>query len=204
MDDLIPLSALQHYVFCPRQCAYIHIERLWQDNYFSAQGKQLHERVHGTEAEQRGNCRTERGVAVSSERYGLVGNLDLLEMYTKPFMLVPVEYKRGKPKVTDCDRVQVCAQALCLEEMRNVKINRAALWYWQPRRREWVELDETIRQKTLDTIRATRVLLNQGKLPKAVYIPGCKPCSFFETCNPKKRDSSTKYVKGLFTYEEAA
>lgn len=198
MDNLVPLSALQHYAFCPRQCAYIHIEKIWQDNYLSAHGKQLHERVHHGEPEQRKNVRTERGVAVSSERLGIFGQLDLLEIYTRPFALVPVEYKRGKPKVTDCDRIQLCAQVLSLEEMRGVKIGRAALWYWQPRKREWVDIDRSLRHKTIETISATRALLTQSKLPKAVYTKSCKSCSLFEICQPKKSDNSTNYVKQLF------
>lgn len=198
MDSLVHLSALQHYAFCPRQCAYIYIEDIWRDNYLSAKGTQLHERVHHGEPEQRNNLRTERGVAVSSERYGIVGQLDLLEIYTSPFSLVPVEYKHGKPKVTDCDRIQLCAQVLCLEEMRNVKIKRAALWYWQPRKREWINIDENLRRKTLDTISATRALLSQSDLPKPVYTRGCKNCSFFEICKPKKADTSASYVKKLF------
>lgn len=198
MDNLVPLSALQHYAFCPRQCAYIHIEKIWQDNYLSAKGKQLHERVHQGEPEQRKNVRTERGVAVSSEQHGIFGQLDLLEIYAKPFALVPVEYKRGRPKAADCDRIQLCAQVLCLEEMRDVKISRAALWYWQPRKREWVDIDEDLRHKTLETVTATRALLSQSKLPKAVYMKGCRNCSFFEICRPKKSDNSASYVKQLF------
>ncbi|MGH8499443.1 MAG: CRISPR-associated protein Cas4, partial [Methylococcales bacterium] len=91
MDDPIPISALQHYVFCPRQCAYIHIERIWQDNYLTAQGNLLHERVHSNEAETRGVLRTERSVQVYSERLGIVGQLDLLEIRS-PDTLTPVEY----------------------------------------------------------------------------------------------------------------
>jgi len=131
----VPISALQHFVFCPRQCAYIHIECAWEENYLTAQGNQLHERVHSDGFETRGAVRTERGVHVCSERLGIVGKLDLLEVGANPFSLTPVEYKRGKPKVSDCDRVQLCAHALCLEEMRDAQITRAALWYWQVRKR---------------------------------------------------------------------
>ena len=120
MDNPIPISALQHYAFCPRQCAYIHIEQLWQDNFLTAKGNQLHARVHSNDAEQRGDLRTERGVQVYSAQYGLTGKLDLLEIKTDPEQLTPVEYKRGKPKRDDCDRIQLCAQVLCLEEMRGV------------------------------------------------------------------------------------
>jgi CRISPR-associated exonuclease Cas4 len=199
MDAPIPISALQHYVFCPRQCAYIHTERVWQDNYLTAQGNLLHERVHGTEAESRGNLRTERGVQVLSERLGIFGQLDLLEIKTSPYTLTPVEYKRGKPKVDDCDRVQLCAQVLCLEDMRGIPIGRAALWYWQFRKREWVPIDDPLRQKTSEIIEETRVLLHSLKLPKALYTKACKACSLFEHCGPKQTDHSRRYLDELFT-----
>ena len=128
---MIPISALQHYAFCPRQCAYIHLECSWQENYLTARGQQLHQRVHSQEAEQRGATRSERSVQVCSWRLNLTGQLDLLEIRQNPLRFTPVEYKRGKPKVSDCDRVQLCAQALCLEEMTATKIERGAIWYWQ-------------------------------------------------------------------------
>ncbi len=202
MDDPILISALQHYAFCPRQCAYIHIERLWQDNFLTAKGNQLHERVNSNESEKRGNIKTERSVQVSSEHYGIVGQLDLLEIKTEPFSLTPVEYKRGKPKVNDCDRIQLCAQVLCLEEMCNTTINRAALWYWQVRKREWIEIDKSIRDLTVKTIYAVHKLIESKLLPKAVYTASCKACSFFDICQPRKSDLSVKYVKELFRDEE--
>ena len=203
MDNPIPISAVQHYAFCPRQCAYIHIEQLWQDNYLTAKGNQLHERVHSNEAEQRGNLRTERGVQVYSDRYGLTGKLDLLEIKSGSGRLTPVEYKRGKPKTDDCDRVQLCAQVLCLEEMRDIAIQRAALWYWQVRKREWIDVDTTLRALTVETIQATRKLLEDGSIPPAVYSPSCRACSFFgDTCHPRKTDRSKRYVRNIFEDEE--
>lgn len=204
MDDPIPISALQHYDFCPRQCAYIHVERLWQDNFLTAKGNQLHDRVHTNESEKRGNLKTERGVQVYSERYGLTGKLDLLEIQINPLQLTPVEYKRGKPKVSDCDRIQLCAQVLCLEEMRNISIHRAALWYWQVRKREWIDINDSIRQLTIDTIRAVHRLIESSSLPKAVYSNSCKACSFFDICQPRNSDRSARYVKKLFNHEETA
>jgi CRISPR-associated exonuclease Cas4 len=204
MDDQIPISALQHYAFCPRQCAYIHIERIWLDNYLTAKGTQLHERVHSTESEKRGNIKTERGVHVYSNKYGITGQLDLLEIQKNPLTLTPVEYKRGKSKVNDCDRIQLCAQALCLEEMRNVSIDRAALWYWQECKREWIDLDSVIREKTIEVINAVRELLNKNELPKAKYSVSCKACSFFDICQPLKKDHSFQYVRELFDNEKTS
>lgn len=202
MLEAIPISALQHYDFCPRQCAYIHIERLWQDNYLTAKGNELHDRVHSTESEKRSGVKTERGVEIYSEKYGITGQLDLLEITENPFTIIPVEYKHGKPKVEDCDRIQLCAQVLCLEEMRNITINRAALWYWQVRQREWIEIDAAIREKTINTIQAVRDLFTRQQLPKAKYTSACKACSFFDICQPQKKDHSLTYVKELFKDEK--
>ncbi len=202
MEHSIPISALQHYAFCPRQCAYIHIERAWDDNYLTAKGSQLHERVHSSEAETRGNIRSERGVQVCSEKLGVHGQLDLLEVDRGSGAVMPVEYKRGKPKVADCDRIQLCAQVLCLEEMTGQRIDKAAIWYWQVRRREWINVDDALRKSTLAVINATKKLLDSGRLPPAVYSTSCKACSFFERCAPRDKDHSGSYVKKIFFDEE--
>ncbi len=123
-DDLIQLSALQHLLFCERQCALIHIEQVWAENMFTAEGKIMHERVDSSKSESRGKVRVEFSVPLRSLRLGLVGKADVVEFHQKsgewhPF---PVEYKRGKPKMNNCDKVQLCAQALCLEEMLEVEI----------------------------------------------------------------------------------
>ena len=198
MDESIPISALQHYAFCPRQCAYIHIEQRWQENYLTAKGRQLHERVHGNEAETRGGLRTERGLQIISEKLGIHGQLDLLEIERNPVRLTPVEYKKGKPKVDDCDRVQLCAQALCLEEMCGAGIELAALWYWKPRKREWVALDQTLRDKTVKLIADVREMFKVQKLPSREWKKACKSCSFFDECQPKLPDRSLKYINELF------
>lgn len=202
MESLIPISALQHYAFCPRQCAYIHIEQLWQDNFLTAKGSQLHERVHSNESEQRNELRTERGVQVCSAQYGLTGKLDLLEVKLNPLQFTPVEYKRGKPKSSNCDRIQLCAQVLCLEEMRDIAIHRAALWYWQVRKREWVDINKSLRNLTINTIDAVRELLDSNLIPQATYSSSCKACSFFDICQPRKTDQSRRYVREIFKDEE--
>ena len=202
MEYSIPISALQHYAFCPRQCAYIHIEQVWSDNYLTAKGSQLHERVHSSETETRGNTRTERGVQVCSEKLGVHGQLDLLEVDLSSGAVMPVEYKRGKPKVADCDRVQLCAQVLCLEEMTGRRIDKAAIWYWQVRRREWIDIDDGLRTSTLAIINATKKLLGTGKLPEAIYSTSCKACSFLDRCSPQHKDHSNSYVKKIFFDEE--
>ena len=204
MNESVPISALQHFAFCPRQCAYIHIERAWDANYLTAQGTDLHERVHSNAIETRKSIRTERGVQVCSDQLGINGQLDLLEIEEHPLKLTPVEYKRGMPKVSHCDRVQLCAQSLCLEEMRGIQIDRAALWYWKVRKREWVEIDSELRKLTEDIISRTRLLFESGRLPLANYMTGCKSCSFFDRCMPKLKDQSARYVQEMFRCNEKA
>ena len=157
-----------------------------------------------TKSETRGNIRTERGVQVCSEKLGVHGQLDLLEVNHSSGTVTPIEYKRGKPKIADCDRIQLCAQALCLEEMTGSRINRAALWYWQVRKREWIDIDDTIRSATLAVINATKKLLDSGRLPPAVYSTSCKACSFVDRCAPRDKDHSGSYVKKIFCDEETA
>lgn len=212
MDDqrLISLSALQHYAFCPRQCALIHNEQVWSENYLTAQGQLLHQRVDEGLPETRRGIRFERGVAVCAPRLGLIGKLDLVEVEIKSGVCYPVEYKRGKPKVEPVDLIQLCAQALCLEEMLTISVDYGAIWYWQTRHRHEVSIDSELREKTLGVINAVRQLLESGRTPKAIYAKQCKACSLVEVCNPQwsAKDQSVTYFKSLFNlenhkYEEA-
>lgn len=202
MDEpqLIPLSALQHYAFCPRQCALIHLEQAWAENQWTAQGKVLHQRVDSGRGETRPGRRLERGVSVVSERLGLSGKLDLLEIDVATGEILPVEYKRGKPKTEPWDRLQLCAQALCLEEMRGLHIERAALWYWEVRRREWVAIDDALRAQTLEAITAVRQLFEARTTPAARWHARCRSCSLRELCQPKlgARDRSESYVSRIY------
>ena len=200
----IAIAALQHYAYCPRQFALIHLEQAWSDNHFTAQGNVLHERVDSQEAESRGSKRSERSVEVRSERLGLYGKLDLLEVFTQADgskRYVPVEYKRGKRKVMDWDRIQLCAQALCLEDMRGVSVAEGALWYWQERLREVVPLDERLRTETLTCINAVRaVLQSQITPPPTADAKRCKACSLLDECAPAvaRKDRSAQYAQALF------
>ena len=153
---LIPLSALQHYAFCPRQCALIHNEQAWAENYLTAQGKALHERVDSGEPETRKGVRFERTVHVSAEKLGISGVLDLVEVETKTGRLKPVEYKRGKPKPDLMDELQLCAQGLCLEEMTEQTVSEGTLWYMQTRHRVLVVFSDDLRAQTLATIVGVR------------------------------------------------
>ena len=197
---LIPLSALQHYAFCPRQCALIHNEQAWAENYLTAQGKALHERVDSGDPETRKGVRFERAVHVSAEKLGISGVLDLVEVETKTGRLKPVEYKRGKPKPDPMDEIQLCAQGLCLEEMTGQTVSEGALWYMQTRHRVPVVFSGGLRAETLDTIAQVRGLLESGITPSPEYGKRCKACSLIEVCQPKlvERDRSVGYVEGLF------
>ncbi len=208
MDDikLIPLSALQHYAFCPRQCALIHNEQVWADNYLTAKGNLLHQRVDSGDPESRNGVRYERSVMVSAEKLGLTGTLDMVEKNLNSGQLTPVEYKKGKAKPGNWDKIQLCAQALCLEEMTNQNIAIGYLWYWQTRRRENVELDNVLRQQTLEVIDKVRRIFQNGELPKPVYEKKCKACSLIDICNPQliAKDNSASYVARLFNPEQDA
>lgn len=204
MDEyLLPISALSHYSYCPRRCALVHIEQVWEENRFTAEGRVLHERVDSGVAEQRCGVRTERGVLLRSERYRLTGKMDLLEIEQgNPPKYFPVEYKRGKPKVEDWDRIQLCAQALCIEEMRNVQVEEGAIWYWEVRRREPVAIDSTLRQTTLEMIEAAHALLASGSTPPPIDDKKrCRACSLLNLCEPDtfRRDHTASYIDALFT-----
>jgi CRISPR-associated exonuclease Cas4 len=202
-DQPIFISALQHYAYCTRQFALIHIEQVWEDNFYTAHGNLLHERVDSCAPEQRGNIRYERSVAVKSNRLGLTGKLDLLEIAGKPVTkYFPVEYKRGKPKLEDWDKIQLCAQALCLEEMREINIEEGALWYWQVRKREPVLFDDVLRGVTLAAIEGAHKLLASGKTPSPTdKKKRCRACSLKDLCEPDtfRRDHSSEYIDDLFT-----
>ncbi len=201
-DSPLLISALQHFAYCPRQFALIHVEQVWAENRFTTEGQILHRRVDEGVIEQRPDLRTERGIMVQSEKYQIVGKLDLLEILEcDPPVFVPVEYKRGKPKTEDWDRIQLCAQALCIEEMRDVMIDEAAIWYWEVRSREKVHIDSKLRKITVETIQAARSLLDSHCTPPPVDDKKrCRACSLSDLCSPDifRRDHSGDYIASLF------
>ena len=172
----IPLSALQHHAFCPRQCALIHNEQAWADNFLTAQGHALHERVDNGEPEIRKGIRFERNVHVCAEKWGLTGILDMVEHDLHSGSLKPVEYKRGKPKPTPIDEIQLCAQALCLEEMTGKTITEGALWYGQTRHRVCVAFSDSLKAQTTEIITQVQQLLNSQHTPPPQYGKHCKAC----------------------------
>jgi CRISPR-associated exonuclease Cas4 len=206
-DDLLQLSALQHYIFCPRQCALIHIEQQWVENRLTAEGRIMHERVHSEGKESRGETRVVFGVALRSMKLGVVGKADVVEFhitdakkinifdaalaaehrkgksyYWVPF---PVEYKRGKPKQDSSDKVQLCAQAICLEELTGLEVPAGALFYGKKRKRQPVSFDQNLRWETETTARQLHELIASGRTPLPVYSKKCESCSFIDVCLPE-------------------
>jgi CRISPR-associated exonuclease Cas4 len=200
IDDLLPLSALQHIAFCERQCALIYTEQVWAENRLTVEGKIMHERVHDESRESRGDIRIDYGVSLRSLRLGLIGKADVVEFHHRQdgsWLPFPVEYKRGKPKADDCDKVQLCAQAICLEEMLSVAIPEGALFYGQTRRRFDVVFDEALRRETEETARLAHALIASGRTPPPVYEKRCESCSLMADCLPKtiqKRRSVKNYL----------
>jgi CRISPR-associated exonuclease Cas4 len=185
-DGLIPLSALQHHLFCPRQCALIHVERLWAEDVATAEGRLLHERVDAARPEQRPGVRIARGVALRSLALGVSGIADVVEFSGQPPRPFPVEYKRGGPKPHRADEVQLCAQAVCLEEMFGIEVPEGALFYGKTRRRQVVGIDRELRALTMRTAAAARANIAAGYTPRPVYTAACTRCSLMDLCQPAR------------------
>ena len=196
-DELLPISALQHLLFCERQCAFIHIEQAWGENLYTAEGRVMHERVDSGRSESRGDVRLAFSVALRSLRLGLTGKADAVEFHRekaegrpnetdkylwRPF---PVEYKRGRPKKELWDKVQLCAQAMCMEEMLTIEVPKGALFYGKTRRRVDVLFDAELRRKTEEAARRLHDLIDAGMTPAAIYDEKCESCSFISLCLPK-------------------
>jgi len=186
--DLVPLSALQHWLYCPRQCALIHVEQVWADNQATADGQVKHERVDTLNPEVRRGVRTVTHMPIRSLRLGVSGIADVVELHSqgKAWRPVPVEHKRGRPKTHRADEVQLCAQAMALEEMFETTVPEGALFYGMPRRRTRVTFDQDLRALTTQTALSVRAGLSAGTTPAASYDPArCDPCSLLELCRPK-------------------
>ncbi|MEM9941303.1 MAG: CRISPR-associated protein Cas4 [Planctomycetota bacterium] len=190
--ELLPISALQHLIFCERQCALIHVEQLWAENLFTVQGKQLHEKAHSGKSETRGELKITRGLWLKSHRLGLLGQADVVEFHAKGSLVKPVEYKRGKPKKDDSDRVQLCAQAICLEEMLKISIESGALFYGTRQRRTDVLFDSDLRGRTAAKAERLHQMIARRETPTAQRDKKCDKCSLLNLCMP----DSMRLVKG--------
>ena len=208
-EDFLAISGLQHFAFCRRQWALIHIEQQWQENLRTVEGHILHENAHDAFfTEKRGTVLISRGMAVQSRTLGVNGVCDVVELHASPdgvpifgrggkWIPIPVEYKRGSPKETDADRLQLCCQAMCLEEMLCCSIPEGALFYGEPRRRTVVlftpELRETVRRDSDEM----HQLYHRGHTPKAKPSKSCNACSLKELCLPQlvRRESVQTYLR---------
>lgn len=195
-DDLLMLSGIQHMAFCERQWALIHVEQQWTENVKTTEGHHLHERVDDPlESDKRGRVITYRAFPLISRQLGVTGRADVVELlysdegvfidgYEGKWLLHPVEYKRGKQKPDDRDAVQVCAQAICLEEMFNTRILQGSLFYAETRRRVIVELTTELRQSVFELVLKMHDLFDKGITPSPVYKSHCKSCSLIDICLP--------------------
>lgn len=201
-SDFVALSALQHFVYCPRQCALIHLEQIWSENGYTAEGREMHERVDDGKTSYRSGVRVTRSELLRSAVLGVSGVADVVEWHKlnnheEPF---PVEYKRGKPKQHDADKIQLCAQAICLEEMLSLHIPSGALFYGQTKRRLDVDFDSALRENTLRAAEGVHDLFRNGITPPPDPGPKCKLCSLNEECMPNvivQSKSATTYLKKL-------
>lgn len=196
-DEYLQLSGLQHFVFCRRQWALIHIEDQWADNFRTIDGQIMHENVHNKESrESRGDLLTVRGLAVHSSQLGISGQCDAVEFHRGfdgiplsgregLWLPYPVEYKRGKPKENCADEMQLCGQAMCLEEMLCCTIPEGALYYGEPRRRTVVAFTSELRSQVLDSLAEMHKLYQRRYTPKVKPSKACNACSMKDLCIPK-------------------
>ena len=198
-DDFILLSALQHYSYCPRQCALIHLDMAWSENAYTAEGRLLHAKADSGRVEVRGDVKTVTGLRLRSARHGVSGKADVVEFHRVGgnWLPFPVEYKRGRPKRHDSDRIQLCMQALCLEEMLSVGIPRGALFYGKTRRREEVPFTEELRGKTVALARETHTLLRRTDLPPPADDERCQGCSLLDLCLPRLPSTGGRVLRYL-------
>ncbi|WP_172194818.1 CRISPR-associated protein Cas4 [Saccharibacillus qingshengii] len=220
-DELLMLSGLQHYSFCTRQWALIHIEQQWEENIKTYEGQLLHERADNPAlTEKRGPLLISRAMPLVSRRLGLSGKADVVEFHaadeeTPPghsavlvgrrgrWIPFPVEYKRGKPKPDDWDEVQLCAQAICLEEMLGVTVAEGALFYGERERRVEVVFTESLRARVEGYLYGMRELYERGETPPARYRPGCKSCSLMDICLPKMKTGSVDRYMESYLNEDS-
>jgi len=197
-EEMLMLSGIQHFFYCKRQWALIHIEQLWEENSRTIEGQFVHKKVDDPYIlESRGDILVERSVPLGSKRLGLYGVADVVEFKKNEnegvvlknkkgkWLPIPIEYKRGEPKPDERDEVQLCAQAICIEEMKECKINKGYLYYHSIRRRISVDFNDILRKLTKDIAEEMHTMFNERKTPKARYKKQCKWCSMYELCQPK-------------------
>lgn len=185
--EALSLSALQHWCYCPRQCALIHVSQMFDENVHTLRGQAVHSTVDTPGLETRAGLRIERALPIWSDRLGLVGKADVVEFQhdSTPY---PVEYKHGSrrkaPRIAECDDIQLAAQAMCLEEMTGRHVSEGAIFYASSKRRRIVAVDAEIRIKVEEAVAAVRKLVATATLPAPVNDERCRGCSLFDQCQP--------------------
>jgi len=188
---MISIASLNQFNFCPHRCWRMFCAGEFEDNQYTIEGTSLHDRVHTMGEGHREDTWQVRAIWLNSERYGLIGKADLIE--SEAGELFPVEYKRGHKGEWDNDALQVCAQALCLEEMTGKTINQGYVYYAQSHQRELVEITEVLRRETLATIEQVKQLIETGIMPKPIYSKRCKGCSLYAHCLPQAAEKLQRY-----------
>lgn len=210
------LSGLNHFMFCRRRWALVHIEQLWNENEYTLDGHYMHERVHDASfTESRGSVLLSRGMPIRSTLLNITGVCDMVELHKDPlgvsiqgregtWRLYPIEYKRGKPNERGADEMQLCAQAMCLEEMFVTEIPEGAVFYGESHRRLPVVFTEELRQKVRASLEEMHQLFERGHTPRAKMTRACKNCSLVELCQPglSKQMSASEYVRRMLEEEE--
>jgi CRISPR-associated exonuclease Cas4 len=209
-DELLPLSGIQHFVFCRRQWALIHVERQWQENVLTSEGRLMHKRTDDPFfTETRNGVVTARAMPIASYRLGLAGVCDVVEFTESPegvrlpgwqslYLAAPVEYKRGREKQDACDEAQLCAQAMCLEEMLSVKIQTGSLYYGEIRHRVEVELSGELRNLVVEMAEEMHAYFKRGYTPRVKPSKACRSCSLVDICLPELLENgvpASKYIK---------
>ena len=208
-SDFLMLSGLKHFRFCRRRWALVHIERLWNENMLTLEGHYMHERVHDENfTEKRGTELLSRAMPIRSERLRITGECDMVELHQSGdgvpihgrnglWQIFPVEYKHGEPDPRGADEMQLCAQALCLEEMFVTSIPEGALYYGAIRRRNTIIFTEELRKQTVEAIEEMHRLYARGYTPPAKYTKVCQSCSMKELCRPElsRLPTASEYVR---------
>ena len=208
-EDFLMLSGIQHFAFCQRQWAMIHIEQQWEENYYTVDGKIMHTNAHEKEfTEKRGNIIITRGLAIHSRELGISGTCDVVEFhkqeqgvflpqYEANYIPIPVEYKRGKPKEHNADELQLCAQAMCLEEMLVCEIPKGYLYYGETKKRQEVYFTKELREKVIEYFTKMHELFQKQYTPKVKKTKRCQSCSLKNLCLPviEKTVSVKTYLK---------
>lgn len=201
--DLVQISMLEHWSYCPRQCALIHLEQTFQENLYTMRGLAVHDKVDQPDGEMEQGIRVERAVPLWSEKLGLIGRADVVEFHGEtPY---PVEYKSGPRRKWGHDALQLCAQAICLEEMLGQAIPRGAIYYHGSRRRLEVFCDEELRMQVERSVCEIREMLHSNRMPPPVNDARCRECSLQEACMPAvlaERTEMANLTRGLFVSQD--